>query len=74
MCQREYLITRISQLLLVLLKRAYFPRIAVSHKCFSQRYGEPAGSQGGEGRVKEEEVAPPYIDPTSTCESLNYYI
>ena len=35
MCQREYLISRILKLLLVLSKRAYFPRIAVSHKCFS---------------------------------------
>ena len=34
MCQREYLISRIFKLLLVLLKGAYFPRIAVSHKCF----------------------------------------
>ena len=34
MCQREYLISRIFRLLLVLLKRAYFPRIAVSHKVF----------------------------------------
>ena len=34
MCQREYLISRIFKLLLVLLKRAYIPRIAVSHKCF----------------------------------------
>ena len=34
MCQREYLISKIFRLLLVLLKRAYFPRIAVSHKCF----------------------------------------
>ena len=34
MCQCEYLISRIIKLLLVLLKRAYFPRIAVSHKCF----------------------------------------
>ena len=34
MCQREYLISRIFKLLLVLLKRAYFPRAAVSHKYF----------------------------------------
>ena len=31
MCQREYLISRIFKLLVVLLKRAYFPRIAVSN-------------------------------------------
>lgn len=35
MCQREYLISRIFKLLLVLLKRAYFPCIVVSHKCFT---------------------------------------
>ena len=34
MCQREYLISKIFKLLLVLLKRAYVPLIAVSHKCF----------------------------------------
>ena len=34
MCQHEYVISRIFKLLLVLLKRAYFPRIAVSHKSF----------------------------------------
>ena len=34
MCQREYLISRIFKLVLALLKGAYFPRIAVSHKCF----------------------------------------
>ena len=34
MCQGEYLISRIFTLLLVSLKRAYFPRFAVSHKCF----------------------------------------
>ena len=33
-CECEYLISRIIKLLLVLLKRAYFPSIAVSHKCF----------------------------------------
>ena len=32
-CQCEYLISRIIKLPLVLLKRAYFPRIAVSLKC-----------------------------------------
>lgn len=35
MCQREYLISRIFELLVVLLKRAYFPLITVSHKCFT---------------------------------------
>ena len=35
MCLREYLISRIFRLLLLLLKRAYFPCIAVSHKCLS---------------------------------------
>ena len=34
MCQREYLISRIFKLLVVLLKRAYFLLVAVSHKCF----------------------------------------
>ena len=34
MCQRVYLLSRIFDLLFVVLKRAYFPRIAVSHKCF----------------------------------------
>ena len=32
MCRREYSISKIFKLLLVLLKWAYFPRIAVSHK------------------------------------------
>ena len=34
MFKREYLISRKFKSLTVLLKRAYFPRITVSHKCF----------------------------------------
>ena len=46
MCQREYLTSRIFKLLLVLLKRAYFPRIAVSHKCFSHRESQTRDHSG----------------------------
>ena len=50
MCQRQYLISRIFKLFLVLLKRAYFPRIAVSHQCFMLRVDDPRS----EARVLHE--------------------
>ena len=46
MCQREYLTSRIFKLLLVLLKRAYFPRIADSHKCFRKRESQTRDHYG----------------------------